>query len=178
MAPRKVRMAADLVRGKKVVEAQRLLQFAAKHSAHPVLKTLNSAIASARNNFQADESNLYISHISVNEGPKLKRYRPRARGQAYEIQKKTSHVTIVIDEIEQQKTKTKKKIVQKRPGTKQDLEKPEEKQEEQEEKSMTPGRSATPRKGSLGARARERQAVVSRPKEQQGVKRFFRRKAV
>lgn len=107
MAPRKVRMAVDLVRGKKVVEAQRLLLFAAKHSALPVLKTLNSAVASAKSNFEADESNLYISHIAVNEGPKLKRYRPRARGQAYEIQKKTSHITVVVDEIEQQGTKAK-----------------------------------------------------------------------
>jgi len=82
MAPRKVRTVVDLIRGKKVMEAKLLLQFAAKHSAVPVLKTLNSAIASARNNFEADISNLYISHISVNEGPKLKRYRPRARGQA------------------------------------------------------------------------------------------------
>ena len=114
MAPRKVRMAVDLIRGKKVVEAQRLLQFAAKHSALPVLKTLNSAVASAKNNFQADVSNLYISHIAVNEGPKLKRYRPRARGQAYEIQKKTSHITVVVDEVEQQKTKAKKALPQSR----------------------------------------------------------------
>jgi len=154
-------MVVDLIRGKRVVEAQLLLQFAAKHSALPVLKTLNSAIASAKNNFEADVANLYISHIAVNEGPKLKRYRPRARGQAYEIQKKTSHLTVVVDEIEQQESKAKKAQAKK-----------------PQEQTTSPGRPATPQKGLFGARAREKQEVISRPKEQRGVQRFFRRKAV
>ena len=156
MAPRKVRMAVDLVRGKKVVEAQRLLQFAAKHSALPVLKTLNSAIASAKNNFEADESNLYISHIAVNEGPKLKRYRPRARGQAYEIQKKTSHLTIVVDEIEQQGTKvTAKKVLPKVPqeGSKRDL-------------------------GKTAKSSFRPMQEAAKQKEPRGLKRVFRRKSI
>ena len=62
-------------------------------------------MANAKNNFQLEESNLYISKILVDEGPKFKRYMPRARGQAYEIQKKTSHITIVLDEIEKKKRK-------------------------------------------------------------------------
>lgn len=103
MAPRKVRMAADLIRGKKVPEAKVLLAFAGKQSAKPVLKTLNSAVASAKNNFEAEEANLYVSHVAVNEGPKLKRFRARAKGSAYEIQKKTSHLVIEVDEIEQGK---------------------------------------------------------------------------
>jgi len=151
MAPRKVRMVADLIRGKKVVEAQLLLQFAAKHSALPVLKTLNSAIASAKNNFEADVSNLYISHIAINEGPKLKRYRPRARGQAYEIQKKTSHITVVIDEIEQGK-----KVQTKKPG---------------EQKGTVKATTAKP--------SFRPEQEVQKPKEQRGIaQRIFRRKSI
>lgn len=157
MAPRKVRMAADLIRGKKVVEAQLLLQFAAKHSALPVLKTLNSAVASAKNNFEADVTNLYISFIAVNEGPKLKRYRPRARGQAYEIQKKTSHVTIVVDEIEQRKTttaKTKKAApVSGAPIPKRDV-------------AKTPKQSFRPVQ------------EAAKQKEPRGIQRIFRRKSI
>ena len=162
MAPRKVRMVVDLIRGKKVVEAQLLLQFAAKHSALPVLKTLNSAVASATNNFQADAANLYISHITVNEGPKLKRFRPRARGQAFEIQKKTSHITVVVDEIEQQKPKVVKKS----------------KADVATEKSVESERPTISRKEVPKTHGRERQSGVARPKEQRGLKRFFRRKAV
>jgi len=99
IAPRKVRLVADLIRGKSVEQAQTLLHFTVKKANEPLLKLLKSAIASARNNFQLQESNLYICKISVDEGPKYKRYMPRARGQAYEIQKKTSHVTLWLDEI-------------------------------------------------------------------------------
>ena len=162
MAPRKVRMAVDLVRGKKVVEAQLLLQFAAKHSALPVLKTLNSAVASAINNFQAEAANLYISHIAVNEGPKLKRFRPRARGQAYEIQKKTSHITIVVDEIEQEKVKKTTKS----------------KDSVKDEKSVESVDSSTQKKETKKTYVKDRQSTSSRPKEQRGVQRFFRRKAI
>ncbi len=169
MAPRKVRMAADLVRGKGVTEAQRLLAFAAKYSALPVLKTLNSAVASAKNNFQADESNLYISHISVNEGPKLKRYRARARGQAYEIQKKTSHVTIVLGEIEQQKTKTKKALPKSRLAPKRNVGKSDEKSEDQ--KRTTKNIIKRPR-----FKPEEREG---KPREQRGIaQRIFRRKSI
>jgi len=100
IAPRKVRLVADAIRGKKILEAQALLRFAVQKAAGPVLKTLNSAVASAKKNANAEESNLYISKITIDEGPKLKRMRPRARGSAYPIQKKTSHITIILDEIQ------------------------------------------------------------------------------
>jgi large subunit ribosomal protein L22 len=113
-APRKVRLVADMVRGKKAVEAQHLLAFCTKKSAKPILKLLNSAVANAKGSLiNGDESNLYISKITVDEGPKLKRWRARARGQAYEIQKKTSHINLVLDEIKEtgkmKKTKEKTK---------------------------------------------------------------------
>ena len=97
IAPRKVRLVADLVRGKKVEDAAITLRYTFKKASDPVLRTLNSAIASAKDNFQLEESDLYISKITVDEGPKLKRWRARARGMAYEIQKKTSHITIELD---------------------------------------------------------------------------------
>lgn len=96
IAPRKVRMVADLIRGKTIEEAQTILNFTVKKTAHPLLKLLKQAIANAKNNFQTEQSNLYISKITVDEGPKLKRWRARARGRAYEIQKKTSHLTLTL----------------------------------------------------------------------------------
>ena len=96
IAPRKARLVAESIKRKKTEEAQVILNFAVKKGAMPILKLLNSAIASAKNNFQMDPSNLYISKIVVNEGPKYKRWRARARGSAYPIQKKTSHVTIIV----------------------------------------------------------------------------------
>ena len=98
MAPRKVRMVADLVRRKSVGEAKNILNFTVKNAAEPIQKLLKSAIASARN-IHLDEANLYISKITVDEGPKLKRWMPRARGMPSEIQKKTSHITLVLDSL-------------------------------------------------------------------------------
>ncbi len=100
IAPRKVRLVADMVRGQKVKEAKSILNFTVNRSALPVLKLLNSGVASAKNEFKWDESNLYISKITVDEGPKLKRWMPRARGSASPIQKKTSHITIVLEELQ------------------------------------------------------------------------------
>ncbi len=96
IAPRKVRLVADLIRGKSVKDAQALLNFSLKKAAFPLKKLLNSARENAKNNFHLDEDTLYISEIKVDEGPKLKRWRARARGRAAEIQKKSSHVTLVI----------------------------------------------------------------------------------
>ena len=108
IAPRKVRLVADLIRGKPVEEAQTILNFLTKKAAGPMLKLLRQAAANARNNFQLDESNLYISKILVDEGPKYKRWIARARGRADEIQKKTSHLTIILDEIVKKPKKVKK----------------------------------------------------------------------
>ncbi|TSC94367.1 MAG: large subunit ribosomal protein L22 [Parcubacteria group bacterium Licking1014_1] len=107
-APRKVRQVIDLVRGKKAIEAQSILLFTTNKSAKQVLKLLNSAIASAHSNFQLGESNLYISKIIADEGPKLKRWHPMSRGRAYPIEKRTSHITLVLSEIDQKNNKKKK----------------------------------------------------------------------
>jgi len=93
-APRKVRLVVDLVRGKKVAEARSLLEFAVKKSSEPILKLLNSAIASAVNDLKLKEADLYVSKITVDEGPKLKRSHPMSRGRAYPILKRTSHINL------------------------------------------------------------------------------------
>jgi large subunit ribosomal protein L22 len=106
IAPRKVRLTADLIRGKKAIDAQNALRFLPNKPAGVILKLLNQALANARNNFKLEEANLYISKLTVDGGPILKRFRPRARGSANEIQKKTSHILIVLDEIKKGIKKT------------------------------------------------------------------------
>ncbi len=103
IAPRKVRLVADLIRGKSVIEAENILNFTFKKPVLPVLKLLKSAIANAENNFNLKKESLYISKILVDEGPRLKRLFPRARGRANIIQKKTSHITIVLEEMSESK---------------------------------------------------------------------------
>lgn len=110
IAPRKTREVVDLIRGKRVNEARNILEFLIKRPARPILKLLNSAVASGRHNFQLEESNLYISKILVDEGPKLKRWQPVSRGRANPIMKRTSHITIVLNELEATKTTKKRKI--------------------------------------------------------------------
>jgi len=97
-APRKVRQVANLVRGKDVIQAQSMLLFTVNKSARNLLKLLNSAVASAKHDFQLNESNLFISKITVDEGPKLKRWHPMSRGRAYPILKRTSHIVLVLEE--------------------------------------------------------------------------------
>ena len=97
-APRKVRQVVDLIRNKNVFEARNFLEFTIKKSSDPILKLLNSAVASALNDFKLSEANLYVSKITVDEGPKLKRWHPMSRGRAYPIIKRTSHVTLVLAE--------------------------------------------------------------------------------
>lgn len=95
---RKSRQVADLVRGKTLAQARTLLDFTVRRPADPILKLLNSAAASATHDFKLDESNLYISRLTVDEGPTLKRSFPMSRGRAYPIMKRTSHITLILSE--------------------------------------------------------------------------------
>jgi large subunit ribosomal protein L22 len=98
MAPRKIRLVVDLVRGKDVNEAIQILSFTNKKSAPIIKKLLQSAVANADQKKTIDVDTLFIKHISVDQGPTLKRYMPRAMGRASEIKKKTSHVNLVLEE--------------------------------------------------------------------------------
>ncbi len=113
-APRKVRQVVDLVRGKKAEEAAAILSHTVNKSAGPVLKLLNSAVSSAKNNHKLEESNLFISKITVDEGPKLKRWHPMSRGRAYQILKRSSHIVLVLSETKQLKKKPKKQAKKKK----------------------------------------------------------------
>ena len=97
-APRKVRQVVDLVRGKNVLQAQSILLFTVNKSARSVLKLLNSAVASAKHDMHLDEANLFISSITVDEGPKLKRWHPMSRGRAYPIIKRSAHIALILSE--------------------------------------------------------------------------------
>ncbi len=96
IAPRKVRLVADLIRGKSVEEARHILKFTIKAAAEPMQKLLESAVANARHNFKLDIDNLQIKSITVDEGPILKRSRPESRGRIAPIHKKTSHINLVL----------------------------------------------------------------------------------
>ncbi|GAA0323369.1 50S ribosomal protein L22 [Bacillus carboniphilus] len=98
IAPRKVRLVVDLIRGKQVGEAVAILRHTPKAASPVVEKVLNSAIANAEHNYEMDVNNLVISQVFVDEGPTLKRFRPRAMGRASAINKRTSHITIVVSE--------------------------------------------------------------------------------
>lgn len=107
IAPRKVRLVADLIRKKPVSEAEKILKFTNKRAKTPLLKLLKSAVANAKHNFDLDPENLYIKKIEVNEGQKLKRIRYRWRGTASLILKRNSHINIVLEEIPKEKIKEK-----------------------------------------------------------------------
>jgi large subunit ribosomal protein L22 len=98
IAPRKARLVADLIRGKSAEQASQILRFTQKRAAPIIKKVLDAAIANAENKGDIDVDTLYVKTIFIDQGPTWKRYRPRAMGRATQIQKKTSHITIVLDE--------------------------------------------------------------------------------
>jgi|SRR5271168_3227948 len=102
-SPRKVRIVADLIRGKSVDKAFAALKFADKRAAPVLEKLLKSATDNAKNNDNLDRADLIVKEISVNEGPTFKRIMPRARGSAYRINKRTSHIDVVLSAKESKK---------------------------------------------------------------------------
>ena len=98
IAPRKVSVVLDLIRGQEADKALAILQYTPKAACEPLLKLVNSAAANAENNFNMDRNNLYVAECYVCPGPTLKRIMPRAQGRAYRILKRTSHMTVVLKE--------------------------------------------------------------------------------
>ena len=96
VTPMKARRVVDLIRGLPAAQAQAVLQFAPQGASEPVGKVLDSAIANAANNHSLDPNDLFVSEVYVDEGPTMKRFRPRARGSANRIRKRTSHITVVV----------------------------------------------------------------------------------
>ncbi len=100
MSPQKVRLVLDTIRGKRVDEALAILRFLPHKATLPVEKAVRSASANAENNFNLDVDELVVLRCYADEGRTLKRYRPRARGRANQILKRSSHVTVVVSERE------------------------------------------------------------------------------
>jgi large subunit ribosomal protein L22 len=98
IAPRKVRLVADLIRGKSIGEAVAILRLTPKVATEAVEKVVKSAVANAEHNNKMNVDELFISEIRVDEGPTLKRFRPRAQGRASRINKRTSHIVVTVSE--------------------------------------------------------------------------------
>ena len=98
IAPRKVRVVMDLIRGKSVADAFAILKFTPKVGAEAIEKVLKSAVANAENNFDMNVDNLYVSSCFVDQGPTMERIHPRSRGQAFKILKRSSHITVAVEE--------------------------------------------------------------------------------
>ena len=98
ISSRKVKIVIDLIRGKSVQEAQAILMYTPKAASPVVEKLLNSAVANAENNMDLSRDTLYVAEVFANQGPTLKRFRPRAQGRASRIRKRSSHITIILDQ--------------------------------------------------------------------------------
>ncbi|MDD3477965.1 MAG: 50S ribosomal protein L22 [Candidatus Izemoplasmatales bacterium] len=100
IAPRKVRLVVDLIRGKSIGDAYAILRSTAKGASKPVEKLLKSAVANAEHNYQLDQANLFIKEVMVGEGRTYKRMQPHSQGRAFAILKRTSHIYITVAEKE------------------------------------------------------------------------------
>ena len=104
VTPMKARRVIDLIRGRSAQDALAMLAFAPQAASAPVSKVLASAMANAENNLALDPDTLIVSRAFVDEGPTLKRFRPRAQGRAYRIRKRTSHITVEVEAVPQRQT--------------------------------------------------------------------------
>ena len=105
MTPMKCRRVIDLVRGMPVDQALDVLRFDTHAASEPIYKVVASAVANAVNNKSLDQRELFIAQAYVDEGPTLKRFRPRAQGRAYRIRKRTSHITVVVQTMDMANSK-------------------------------------------------------------------------
>jgi ribosomal protein L22 len=110
-SPRKSRLVVDHIRDASVEDARVFLQFTARHVGRDVAKVLESAVANAEHNHELDADNLHIVKAFVDEGPTLKRWRPRAKGRATQILKRTSHITVVVSDVPSKELKKNRKVV-------------------------------------------------------------------
>jgi len=161
ISPRKVRLVADLIKGLSVKVAEANLLHVSKRSSNPLLKLLKSAVANAEHNFGLDKNNLFIRAIRVDEGPALKRWRPRARGAAFSIKKRTSHIFLTLKEIKE--TKEKKGKV---------------KEEKKEIKKIKKIKKTIKAKGPASVKKPELRKEEKRVKKPALKQKMFRRKAI
>ncbi len=173
IAPRKVRLLADTIRGLSIEEAEAKLLVSARRPKTALLKLVRSAQANAKNNHKLDPGMLYIKEVRVDQGPMLKRWMPRSRGSIAAIQKKMSHVTLILGIAEKPQTKRFSIVIKKK-----------EKKEEGEKKGtkQKPQQEISAEKAHAQEKTKEREqkpAAETKPKETKGaLKKMFRRKAI
>lgn len=178
MQPRKVRLVADLVRGKKAIEAERQLSLGTRRAARPLLKLLQSALANAHNSFNLEKDQLFIETLIVEEGPRLKRWVPKARGSAGTIHKQRSHIKIVLNELQTAGARAGKSAKKSVPATAQKKSVPANVEKKPAAKPATAktakpiAKEATPRTGKLSEQA------AKTTKRQASARRIFRRKSI
>lgn len=163
IAPRKVRLVAEMVRKKSAEEAQVILNFTTKKAAPAMLKLLKQAVTGAKTNFQIEEKNLYISKILVDEGPKYKRWMPRARGMATPIYKRTSHITLTLDETVKKDRQTSAKRTAKK--------------QEKTEKTITQTTKVNEKDSKVEKPKFKPEREERKPVIEKGIRRIFKRKA-
>jgi large subunit ribosomal protein L22 len=158
ISPRKARLVVDTIRGKDLDEAQQILDFSDRAAARVVSKVLRSAAANAENNNGLSADTLFVSRVFVDEGPTLKRFRPRAMGRATRINKRTCHITVILDEREPEKVSPKKRRIRKAATAARDAvtrsraEKPEEEEPEILDEETQAAGSAKPAAGKASAK--------------------------
>ena len=99
ISPQKVRLVADLIRGRAVSDALGILEYTPKSACHPIAKLINSAVANANDKGDIDIDTLFVKRIFVDQGPTLKRFRARAMGRGTRILKRTCHISVILDEV-------------------------------------------------------------------------------
>ncbi|MCP6720379.1 MAG: 50S ribosomal protein L22 [Patescibacteria group bacterium] len=169
IAPRKTRFIADVIRGLPVSEAEAQLLLSPRRASDAILKLLRSAVADAKNNHQLELSKLYVREIKVDQGPKSKRFAPRAFGRVNLIEKKTSHVTLILG-VSDKLTEPRFVIQESRKKEKTKISKEQEKKEQQEKPSVKDGTVPT---------GKEKQVPEVKPTAKPGFfKKVFRRKSI
>ena len=151
VSPRKVRLVTDLIKGKDLTEARQILDYNPRAAARIVAKVLSSATANAENNNKLSPESLIVARAYVDEGPTLKRFRPRALGRATRINKRTSHITVVLDEKIPEREITRRRLMRRKPQSEPEKEKVQEETPdagEPKEERKAPGK---PRTGKAAA---------------------------
>lgn len=178
IAPRKVRLVADAIKGMNTDVALVQVKNIIKRSSDDMEKLLKSAIANAENNFGLDRTNLYVSDIQVGEGPRMKRWLPRAHGRATLILKRTSHVYLTLDEREEGKNRKSKEQLEKekaeRIADKEKLRKEYEKALEEDAKEEAEGED----KAAASSAKKDNSKSATKKGQQSGwMKKVFQRKS-
>ena len=168
ISPRKVRLVADLIRGLSVNEAEGQLLMLPNRASKPILKLLRSAAAAAKNNQQMNPDRLLVKNIRVDQGPRTKRWRTRARGAASLIEKKSSHIILLLEESEKE-IPLKFKFVPKPKKTK------KEKLSKKTQKASPTGRQEKIERGKLEKPPKIKE---EKPKRFEALKKIFRRKTI